>query len=258
MCLFSKLKSKLTRTLIEINKLEDFDLRRQALCQISRCKFNVEASKCIVQIKSKEDKIIYVYISRTVRSQDFKEQAIRFNVPIEPSLYFLSRQLSFELEKNNKICLFSFLKGYKQKYYKSGKELEGQYFFKMYSRNLGNLNEGLRSLYGANWINYHEQLSGRDSGIIYDEGVCGLWAMRSRDANRCISIKDCKDHYGNRIFVLKPIKECFYFIYKVDFIEITIEEVIGDKYEVIKDFSLENDKDIDEIKRYIDGDETIS
>ena len=65
--------------------------------------------------------------------------------------------------------------------------------------------------------------------------------MKSDYAKGCIYSTVSKSYYGDRIFILKPINDCHYFI--------TDEEVIGDCYYVVGNYSLVCSDDISKVRR---------
>lgn len=249
-------------------------LKYFALCQISRCKFEIVdlknetrrinniLRKCFA--RDENDDVVLVYLKKSMTITGFLEEIeyflqenVRRNVR-EPSLEFLHRKINndiaqkkrelrpkfaeekIEQELNRCFKLLDFLEQYKQTYYKLGEEIKGMTLYKMYSENPTSLNEHTRKSHDAKWIDYSGQLNGK-TGIIYDEGICGLWSMKSDYAKGCIYSTVAKHHYGDRIFILEPINDCHYFI--------TDEEVIGDRYYVVDNFSLVCSDDISKVKK---------
>ena len=102
----------------------------------------------------------------------------------------------------------------------------------------------MRDVYGATWIDYENQLKG--GNVIYDEGICGLWAMPAEMMKKCFNT-ECKEHYGSRVFLVKPIADCFYLN--------DGSEIIGDRYEVIDSLSLEDTTDMGALCNYLLEDE---
>ena len=102
----------------------------------------------------------------------------------------------------------------------------------------------MRDVYGATWINYESQL--KVGNVIHDEGICGLWAMPAESMKKCFNAK-CKERYGNRVFLVKPVAGCFYLN--------DGPEIIGDRYEVIDSLSLEDTTDMGVLCNYLLDDE---
>ena len=244
-------------------------LKYFALCQISRCKFKfVDLQKFIIfndkscqcSARDKNNAMTLVYIKKSMKVTEFLKEIENFieenmqrNIE-ESSLNLLRCKINNEITKkkqelrphfgneakiekemNRCLKLFDILEQYKLAYYKSGKEIKGTVLYKMYSEKEKNLNVDLRNKHGAKWIDYKRQINGK-TGIIHDEGICGLWSMKSDYAKECICSEVCRYRYGDRLFELEPIDDCNYFI--------TDTEVIGDKYRVVKNFSLKSCNDI--------------
>ena len=244
-------------------------LKYFALCQISRCKFKfVDLRKFIIfndkscqcSARDKNNAMTLVYIKKSMKVTEFLKEIENFieenmqrNIE-ESSLNLLRCKINNEIAKkkqelrphfgneakiekemNRCLNLFDILEQYKLTYYKSGKEIKGMVLYKMYSEKEKNLNVNLRNKHGAKWIDYNNQLTKND--IISDDGgICGLWSMKPECAKKCICSKECRDRYGDWLFELEPIDDCNYFI--------TDTEVIGDKYRVVKNFSLKSCNDI--------------
>ena len=128
------------------------------------------------------------------------------------------------------ICM---LREYKSKSLIKGKNLNSNILYKMYSREP--LEEEYRKKFGVTWIDYEKQLQ-KTKDVIFDEGIAGLWSFPKDIAYDCIRRDICRKRYGDRIFVVKPIDDCFYFD--------DGKEVIGDRFKVIDSIYLKNKQDI--------------
>jgi hypothetical protein len=263
-------------------------LKYFALCQISRCKFEIVDLKnetrrinnvlrkcfardenddrlCKCFAKNENDDVVLVYLEKSVTLTGFLKEIEHFlqenelRIVRESSLEFLQSKINNEIaqkkrglrpkfiseteieqELNRCFKLLDFLEQYKQTYYKLGEEIKGMTLYKIYSESPTSLNGDLRKMHDAKWIDYNGQLNGK-TNIIHDEGICGLWSMKSDYAKGCIYSTEVKDHYGDRIFILEPIDDCYYFI--------TNEEVIGDRYHVVGNYSLACSDDISKVKK---------
>lgn len=172
-------------------------IRDYVLKQISRCRFEIDGDKCFVLAKYKKD-IVSVVISNDVSVYEFSQ--LLYVVNDEPSPEFMrSRIRTFDC------TLMEMLEEYKKKYYKSGDELMGEVWYKIY--NLKPHSCEYRKVYNATWIDYEEQL--RSGDIIYDEGIAGLWAMPAEMMLKCFN-EECVEHYGNRLYIVKPVDGCCY------------------------------------------------
>ena len=205
-------------------------LRDYTLKQISRCKFEIIDDKCIVKARYK-DEIVEVVIENNIDVYHFFQ--LFYYVNDEPSPQYMRSRI-----KNFEISLFEMLKDYKSNNYIIGERIKNDIFFKIYSQTP--LSNGLRDLYDARWIDYEKQLE--RGAIFYDEGVAGLWAMPAEMLLKCFN-DECKDNYGGRIFILKPVVDCFYLN--------DGKEIIGDKYEVVEKLSMDNANDMGKLANYL-------
>lgn len=151
----------------------------------------------------------------------------------EPSLDFLYDNI--EVNKPLLECL----QNYQTQFYKFGTEFENEYWYKFYNRTI--IEDNMREAYQASWIDYEAQLT--NEPIIYDEfGVCGLFAMPYHMLFHCFN-EECKNRYGNNLFILKTLPTCKY-IY-VD------KEIIGDRFKVIKKYDLSSFEDVGKLIEYM-------
>ena len=193
--------------------------------QISRGRFEITDNICEVKILLKEEKRT-VILSNTIMLQEFREQ-IEGVSPKEASLDLLYNKIGF-----NKEPLLEVLKNYQDQFYKLGTEFENEYWYKFYSKT--EIQDGMRELYQAGWIDYEKQLEKKT--IIHDElGMCGLWAMPYHMLLECFN-EQCKERYGDKLFVLKTVPECRY----ID----DGKEIIGDRFEVIEKYDLNSIEDM--------------
>lgn len=193
--------------------------------QISRGRFAVVDNICEVKILLKGEKRT-VILSNTIKLQEFRKQMVWVS-PKEPSLDLLYNKIGL-----NKEPLIEFLKNYQEQFYKLGTEFENEYWYKFYSKT--EIQDGMRELYQAGWIDYEKQLE--KETIIHDElGMCGLWAMPYHMLLECFN-EQCKERYGDKLFVLKTVPECRY----ID----DGKEIIGDRFEVIEKYDLNSIEDM--------------
>lgn len=177
----------------------------------------------------------------------------------EPSIInFNSRLISgmyeIDSESTGKQILVEFLKQYKEFHLKSGSKLEYNTLYKLYSRKYSELDYQMREYYGADYIDYAKQLKNQKwkmKKFINNEGnINGIWVMSSEYLKKCNN-KNSVKLYGSRLLILKPLKKCEYFIFKVENEEgLIIEEIIGDRFQVLKDVNFKN-KTIDDTSKFI-------
>lgn len=90
-------------------------------------------------------------------------------------------------------------------------------------------------------IDYGKQLE--EESIIYDElGLCGLFAMPYNMLFECFN-EQCKERYGDKLFILKTIPECRYLK--------DGKEIIGDRFEVIEDYDLNCIEDVGKLCKHL-------
>ena len=256
------LNCKKSKNLKDFKCLKDENLKRLVMGQLSRCRFEINGSKCIVKVKNQETEEL-VYFTKKMGVSEFMEEIKKYLSPVEePSLKFLFNKLDKEVteqaaefaKKNNhelkiwdeakkRVKLFDFLKMYKQNYYKLGSEIKGIILCKVYSEKPELLNEHFREMYGAKWIDYEKQLA-TTGDIISDDDLCGLWSTEAELFEQNIDNLN-KDWFGDKVFILVPIDECHYFI--------SDKEVVGNQYKVKCKLSLKctdfNKKLYDAIKK---------
>ena len=216
---------------IKVEDVEEVirDIKIYVLKQISRCKYEILNDLCYVHAIYNNSKI-EVIVSNNININDFLIQIdeIYKGVLREASIDFIRSKI---MDYNGDIIYK--LREYKTKNLVKGKDLNNNILYKMYSREP--LEEECRKKFGATWIDYEKQLQ-ETKDIIFDEGIAGLWSFPKDVAYDCIRRKICRERYGERIFVVEPIDDCFYFD--------DGKEVIGDRFKVIDSMSLKDEKDI--------------
>lgn len=197
--------------------------------QLSRCRFEVTGDLCKVEILLNNEKRTIIF-----SNEIDKEKMIDLADGIfttEPSLDLFRNKMLINDEP-----LLIFLKKYQQEYYKLGTEFENEYWYKFYSKT--EIEDGMRKLYQAGWIDYEEQLE--NESIIYDElGISGLWAMPYDTLLDHFDENHTK-LFGDKLFVLKTVPDCRYLKDRM--------EIIGDRFEVIQKYDL---NDINNIGKLI-------
>lgn len=207
-------------------------IRTRVLKQVSRGRFEINDNICKVKILLNGEKRT-VSISNSIKTNEFRD-LVYIASPTEPSLDFLYKKIGWS-EKPLLICL----KDYQDQFYKFGTEFENEYWYKFYSKT--EIKDGLRELYQASWIDYGKQLE--EESIIYDElSLCGLFAMPRNMLFECFN-EQCKERYGDKLFVLKTIPECRYLM--------DGKEIIGDRFEVIEDYNLNCIDDVGELCKHL-------
>lgn len=200
-------------------------IKTLALKQISRGRFEIADNICKVKILLSGDEKIVIF-SNAITTYEFGK-LVSICSPTEPSLGFLHQQIDWSDEP-----LLVSLNNYQNQFYKLGTAFASEYWYKLYSKT--KIEDGMRELYQASWIDYEEQL--KNGTIIHDElGVCGLWAMPDNMLLQCFN-KHCKELYGDRVFVLKTVPECRYIN--------DGKEIIGDKFEVVSKYDLNSNEDV--------------
>jgi hypothetical protein len=229
--------------LLNDNTIGNFDayfyIKKYVLKQISRCRFDIFNDKCYVKAKYK-DKKVQVIISNDTSVYEFLKQ-ISFVYGEETTPKFMYLKLN-----SYEGTLIERLKFYKTKNFVRGDELKYQRLYKMYSREP--INTKIRELYDATWIDYETQRKNMGN-IIYDDGIAGLWAQPADTLLKCLN-NTCMSRYGDRVFIVEPIIECFY-------LDVG-KEIIGEKYKVIDSLSLCDIEDIGKlINNYLLQDDKI-
>lgn len=217
---------------------EYFYIKKYVLKQISRCRFEILNDKCYVKAKYK-DKKVEVIVSNETSAYDFLKQ-ISFVYGEETTPRFMYQKLN-----GYDGTLIERLNIYKIKNFMRGEELKYQRLYKMYSREP--LNTKIREWYDATWIDYEKQIKSTGD-IIYDDGIAGLWAQPGDTLLKCLN-DTCISRYGDRVFIIEPIKEYFY-------LDVG-KEIIGEKYKVIDSVSLCDIDDIGTLVSYLLQDEKI-
>ena len=205
-------------------------IKNYALKQLSRCRFVIDDGKCLVKALYEEE-ICQVVFTNELSVYEFA-QYIK-SVSNEPSPQFMYDQI-----RTFNCTLIELLEEYKRKHYISGSELMNEIWYKIYNP-LPHSCE-YRKVFDATWIDYEKQLWNGD--IIFDEGIGGLWAMPAEMMLECFN-EECVEHYGNRVFVVKPVDDCFYIN--------DGKEIIGERFKVIESLSLEEITDMGKLIKYL-------
>ncbi|QWV86339.1 hypothetical protein KQ224_10025 [Streptococcus parasuis] len=150
------------------------------------------------------------------------------SLPSEPSVRLFDNFLNQFINNNGSNCsLIDALLEYQEANLHYGYQIEDKIFYKLYSKDEKLLNTGLRSQYGAKWIDYSAQLSNGE-GIIFDkDNINGLWAMKSSELNNIVY---CIDTYGDHLFTLELLPDSLYLQTK--------NEIIGHNFKVIRSMKL--------------------
>ena len=209
-------------------------IKEYAIKQISRCHFEIIDDECIVPVMYKGDRVQVIFTNDISVYEFSKHLSMVRN---EPSPKFLYSKI-----KSYEITFIEMIREYKREYYLLGENLQDNLWYKIYNRTP--LKCPMRDVYGATWINYEKQL--KRGNVIYDEGISGLWAMPAEMMKKCFN-NECKERYGNRVFLVKPVAGCFYLN--------DGPEIIGDRYEVIDSLSLEDTTDMGVLCNYLLEDE---
>lgn len=203
-----------------------------AVKQLSRARFEISNNnRCSFRIIV-EGEEVEVFLKSKVTMEDFNH--ILYGIPAEePSLIYFRDYINkyIAINSSNEIIdIITLLSEYQKSQYKSGSEFNDQLWFKIYNNTP--FDNGMRRLYGAVWIDYEKQLA--DGDIIYDERhTNGIWAMPYSMFKKCFN-DECRENYGDKFFVLKPLLDCKYIFDK--------KELIGDKFRVVAQCTLENAK----------------
>lgn len=200
--------------------------------QLSRCRFEVTGDLCKVEILLNNEKRTIIF-----SNEIDKEKMIDLADGIfttEPSLDLFRNKMLINDEP-----LLIFLKKYQQEHYKLGTEFENEYWYKFYNKT--EIEDGMRKLYQAGWIDYEEQLE--NESIIYDElGISGLWAMPYDTLLDHFDENHTK-LFGDKLFVLKTVPDCRYLKDRM--------EIIGDRFEVIQKYDLNDINDIGKLINHL-------
>lgn len=212
-------------------RAENNNIIEYAVKQLSRGRFEIINEHCETIVLNDRKKHLVIFSNNT---QTEKLYNLTYSFSNEPSLQFFREQLI----TTNK-SLISFLKYYKESFYKSGEEYKNDYWFKFYSKT--KLDNGLRDVYKAEWIDYEKQL--KMGSIIYDEyEVAGIWAMPYELLKKSFN-NEVKSNYGDQLFVVKPVYNCKY-LYDG-------KEIIGHQYEVKEKYDLNDFNDIGKLIMFI-------
>jgi len=229
--------------LVNESKVDGFEkyhsIKNYALKQLSRCRFVIADGKCQVQaLYENEIEIYQVVFTNELSVYEFVQHLM--GVCNEPSPRFMYNQI-----RTFDCTLIEMLEDYKRNHYISGSELMDEIWYKIYSPVPHSCE--YRKVFNATWIDYEKQL--RSGNIIYDEGIGGLWAMPAEMMRKCFN-EESVEHYGNRVFVVKPVANCYYIN--------DGKEIIGEQFQVIESLSLEKTTDMGELTNYLVGQEMMN
>ncbi|HEM3718341.1 TPA: hypothetical protein U1D18_002086 [Streptococcus suis] len=242
------------RTLDFNDLLTDYnDLKWLVYKQLAFGRYMIEGTVCKVIVNSEKEGCLEVQIDTTFKNKEIADD-IDKNIHLvskEPAVRYLVSSLrleyrnnnNWEMKNENNIFLF-FLEKYKKRHTKNGCDLETVEILKLYSPKKELLNNDKRENYGAGFIDYEEQICNQGANpIIHNEGgLNGIWASTKAGFNNSISEENRND-FGSSLFILKPLKDCQYFIFPVksdgDFSG--AKEIIGDRFQVVKKLELPND-----------------
>ena len=229
------------------------------IIQLSLGRYSFLQDFCSVKIKY-SDQFYEILIDSTLTREDLRKH-LNHNLGDlnkEPSVNNFNSRLiygMYEIDSNStgKQVLIEFLKQYKQFHLKLGSELKYKTLYKLYGKNQSDLDQQLREYYGAGYIDYAKQLKNQKwkfkKYINNEDNNNGIWAMSYEYLKKCANEETIK-RYGNSLLILKPLKKCKYFIFKVENSNgLITEEIIGEKFQVLKDVNFKN-KTIDEISNY--------
>lgn len=91
------LNCKKSKNLKDFKCLKDENLKRLVMGQLSRCRFEINGSKCIVKVKNQETEEL-VYFTKKMGVSEFMEEIKKYLSPVEePSLKFLFNKLDKEV-----------------------------------------------------------------------------------------------------------------------------------------------------------------
>ncbi len=211
-----------------------YNVLSDTIKQLSRGRFKIKNDKILVNVLE-DSEILEVVVDNSVSVYDFQQNSV-YAQPPEPSIKFMINKLS-----DTSFPLVEALRNYKEKYYIKGEDLKEKNCFKLYS--LETIEHPLRGLYKAKWIDYKKQLE--KGNIIFDEdGINGIFAFPETMLVDILN-EESINHYGDRLFYLKPINDCYYLN--------DGEEIIGDRFEVVKDINLKKMDELGVLFRFAIG-----
>lgn len=214
------------------NNKELTEIKKLVLKQVSRSRYQIINEFVEVKVKY-QDELYTVRLSNELSIYELRNM-IYGMVNGEDSTYFFSSNkiINDGIVQGKSLC--ETLQEYKDNTVKCGKDIKDKWY-KLYSNS--KIEDPLRDLYGALWIDYDKQLEKND--YIYDEnGVNGLWAFKRNVLPKVLN-EQCFNRYGNKLLLVGPMENEYYFF--------DDKEIIGDKYKVLKQFDLSNISDICEL-----------
>lgn len=208
--------------------------------QLALGRYDIADDTCLVNIQITTGEFIQVQIGKHItRGEIYKR--IDIDLLKEPAIKLFHMSLCYGIDKDTtgKQSLIIFLNQYKEKYLKKGRDIHKKYFYKIYSSNPDELNNPLRNRYGAKFLDYEKQMANCffRKNIHNENGLNGIWATTLKTLLNEVSPNQLYENYGNRLLILKPSKKCTYLHFSIE----NKEEIIGDKFIVIKQKKLPND-----------------
>lgn len=205
---------------MEIQFHIDNDITRAVKKQLSRGRYTITDGICKLEIIC-NDKRYSISLDDNCNVLRLRDYCV---ITKESSVVLLDKFLDNYIYNHGKNCsLIYALKEYQDTNLRYGNQIKNKIFYKLYSNDKRHLNLVYRSMYGAKWIDYSDQISNRDR-IIFDENqINGLWAMKDDQLKNIVySI----EMYGDRMFTLELLPDCRYLL--------TDKEIIGDRFKVIR------------------------
>ncbi|MGV3088031.1 hypothetical protein ACEE12_00720 [Streptococcus suis] len=228
-------------------------LKWLAYKQLAFGRYTIEDNECKVYIiNKKRNDHFEVIIDRTVRYKEIVDDLEQNNMDLvvrEGAVRnFVNFLKNYNRDNNNfedEIpFLVELLKKYKNKHTISGSALGSIVFFKLYSPRKEYINNEMREIYGAGYIDYEMQIGSQGSlPVIHnDGGLNGIWASTESGLKGSIN-DESRDCFGGSLFILRPLKKCQYFVFPLNSNRgfSNAKEVIGDKFQVLKKIELPMD-----------------
>ncbi len=204
------------------NKKANYEVEELTLKQISRAVFEYKNDHIETEIITKNGRAI-VNIDNRLSTKEFRDRVFLLCTP-EPSTQFFLDETSYQ----NTIPLVDLLLEYKKSNRVGGEKLLNKIWYKFYSKTP--LEDSMRDVYHANWIDYSKQLQNGD--IIYDEtGLNGIFAMSADMIENSLNEEVIK-RYGDQLLVVSTLPDNDYLI--------DGKEIIGLRYKAIDKMDLSN------------------
>lgn len=208
--------------------------------QLAFGRYSIIGNTCLVTIENTTGELIQVQIGKDITRGKILNR-IDIDLLKEPAikLFYWSLYYGIDKDTTGKQSLIIFLNQYKEKYLQKGRNIHKQYFCKIYSSNPDELNNPLRDRYGAKFLDYEKQMANCffRKYIHNENGLNGIWATTLNTLLNEVNPNQLYENYGDRLLILKPSKKCTYFHFSIE----NTEEIIGDKFIVVKQKKLPND-----------------